>query len=395
MLPQLAPKSKSRSVRILQVHTHYRQPGGEDAVVDTEARLLRASGHDVLTWQEANPQGTGAVVSLAGAAWNPAAARRLRRAAERFRPDVAHVHNTWFAMSPAAITTLHRLEIPVVMTLHNYRLICAAATLYRDGAPCHDCVGTHPWHAVTHGCYRGSRIQSAVAAASMAVHAKRGTWHEEVDRFLALSEFGRQQVVAGGLPENKVLVKPNSVNDPGTRADPPSASRKVLFVGRLSEEKGVGGLLQAWSDISADLELLIVGAGPLEDQLRRIAPAGVTFTGRQPPAVVAELMLSARALVFPSTWYEGQPLTILEAAAAGLPVVLSDLGAMPEVFAPNAEELLFSAGDRSQLAERLDRLTANDFVDHYGTLTRQLFESRYTHEVALQRLEKIYASVLE
>jgi len=298
-------------------------------------------------------------------------------------------------MSPAAIATLHRLSIPVVMTLHNYRLICAAATLYRDGAPCHDCVGTHPWHAVTHGCYRDSRLQSAVAAASMAVHAKRGTWQEEVDRFLALSEFGRGQVVAGGLPEAKVVVKPNSVGDPGARAHPPSTSRTVLFVGRLSEEKGVGGLLQAWSDVTGDLELLIVGAGPLEAQLRRSAPPGVTFTGRQPPEAVAELMLSARALVFPSTWYEGQPLTILEAAAAGLPVVLSDLGAMPEVFAPDADELLFSAGDRTQLVERLGRLKANDFVDLYGALTRQHFEQRYTHEVALQRLESIYESVIE
>jgi glycosyltransferase involved in cell wall biosynthesis len=380
-------------VRILQVHTRYRQAGGEDVVVETEARLLRAGGHEVLTWQEANPQGTGAVVSLAAAAWNPAAARRLRRIAEDFRPDVAHVHNTWFAMSPAVIATLHRMEIPVVMTLHNYRLICAAATLYRDGAPCRDCVGTHPWHAVTHRCYRSSRMQSAVAAGSMTVHAKRGTWHEEVDRFLALSEFGRVQFVAGGLPEHKIVVKSNSVSDPGPRANPPSSSRTVLFVGRLSEEKGVDTLLQAWSDLIGDLELLIVGTGPIEAQLRRSAPPGVTFIGRQPPEAVARLMLSSRALVFPSTWYEGQGLSILEAAAAGLPVVLSDLGAMSGAFAPDAEELLFQAGDRTQLLERLERLKDEQFVDSYGRLTREHFERRYTHELALEQLETTYGTV--
>jgi glycosyltransferase involved in cell wall biosynthesis len=380
-------------LRILQVHTHYRQPGGEDAVVATEARLLRASGHDVLTWQESNPQGTGAAVSLAAAAWNPAAARRLRRTAERFRPDVAHVHNTWFAMSPAAITTLHELAIPVVMTLHNYRLICAAATLYRDGAPCRDCVGTHPWHAVAHRCYRDSTIQSAVAAATTAVHARRGTWHAEVDRFLALSRFGRDQFVAGGLPAHKIIVKPNSVGDPGVRAQPPSSSRTVLFVGRLSEEKGVDDLLRAWSHLSSDLELVIVGTGPLEAKLRRGAPPGVTFTGRQQPEAVAALMLSARALVFPSTWYEGQPLTILEAAAAGLPVVLSDLGAMSEVFAPDAQQLLFRAGDQTHLLERLGQLRDDEFVDSHGNLTREHFERRYTHELALRHLETVYGAV--
>jgi glycosyltransferase involved in cell wall biosynthesis len=377
-------------MRILQLHTRYRQPGGEDRVVETEAELLRAAKHDVFTHLEANPVGVGATGPFAAAPWNPVAAKRVRRVAERFRPDVAHVHNTWFAMSPAALTPLRRLGIPVVMSLHNYRLTCAAGTLFRNGRPCEDCVGSHPWHAVEHRCYRGSRPSSAVAAATIALHRRRGTWRTEVDRFLALTEFGRQEFIAAGLPDDRIIVKSNSVDDPGPRPQPPSASDTVVFLGRLSEEKGITTLLEAWRRMSPDLRLVIVGAGPLEATARQQAGGAVEFLGAQPTEAVTSLLLSARALVFPSIWFEGQGLVALEAAAAGLPVLLSDLGAMTELFAPEATDLLFPAGDATALEGRLLRLGDDAFVDSWGRFTRRRFEERYTHEIARRRLEEAY-----
>jgi glycosyltransferase involved in cell wall biosynthesis len=382
-------------LRLLQLHTHYRQAGGEDHVVRTEGDLLRRAGHEVLTVTTANPEGARAAAVFAAAPYNPNAAARVVRVAERFRPDVVHVHNTWFAMSPAVLPALQRVGVPVVQTLHNYRLLCAAATLYRDGAPCVDCVGTHPWHAVRHRCYRGSAAQSAVAAATMDLHAHRGTWHRDVDHYLALTAFGRRQFIAGGLPAQRITVKSNSVQDPGPRTAPPSAGRDVVFVGRLAEEKGLPTLLEAWrgSDTSG-LRLKIVGEGPLGPSLHRVAPASVEFLGSLPHARVNALLLGARALVFPSQSFEGQGLVALEAAAAGLPVVHSDLGVMPELFAPGSEDLLVPPGDVPALAAKLKQLRDDDYVDWAGKLTRRRFEERYTHEQALDRLLEVYRNVL-
>jgi glycosyltransferase involved in cell wall biosynthesis len=380
-------------MRILQVHTHYRQPGGEDAVVATEAGLLRDAGHQVLTHRASNPSGARAAVALSAAPWNEAQARTITRQVERLRPDVVHVHNTWFATSPAVFAAVRRVGVPVVMTLHNYRLVCAAATLFRDGAPCTDCVGTHPWHGVEHACYRGSRPQSAVAAATIDLHQRRGTWHRDVDRFLALTDFGRDRFVAGGLPADRIVVKPNSVDDPGPRRESPSASSTVLYLGRLTEEKGITTLLRAWERSPERLRLVVAGSGPLEASIRATAPARVDVVGALPPEQVRSLLLTSRALVFPSTWFEGHPLVPVEAAAAGMPVVLSDLGAMSGMFSPGADELLFPPGDVDALVARLTHLDDDRFVDERGRFARRRFEERYTHGTALERLERTYGSV--
>jgi glycosyltransferase involved in cell wall biosynthesis len=381
-------------MRILQVHTRYRQPGGEDVAVETEAELLLDAGHQVLTHRAGNPEGARAAVALAAAPWNEAQARAVARRVDQLRPDVVHVHNTWFATSPAVFSAVRRTGVPVVMTLHNYRLVCAAATLFRDGAPCTDCVGTHPWHGAQHACYRGSRLQSMVAATTIDLHQRRGTWHRDVDRFIALTDFGRDQFIAGGLPSERIVVKSNSVDDPGPRPKPPSASDAVICLGRLSAEKGLDGLLDAWERAPDRLRLVVVGTGPLEASLRARAPERVEFEGRLRPHHVTSLLLSSRALVFPSMSFEGQGLVALEAAAAGLPVMLSDHGALSDLFSPGADELLFPPGDVDALAGRLARLDDDGFVDEHGRFTRRRFEERYSHATALEGLETTYRSVV-
>jgi glycosyltransferase involved in cell wall biosynthesis len=381
-------------MRIMQLHTYYRARGGEDHLVAMELGLLRQAGHDVLAWRSENPAGPRAAASLAAAAWNPAVAARARRAAQSFRPDVAHVHNTWYASSPAVVDVLHKLGIPVVMTLHNYRLMCAAATLFRGGAPCEDCVGHTPFHAVRHRCYRDSSAASLIAAGTIALHTKLRTWQRDVDRFIALTEFGRDRFIAGGLPAGKITLKSNSVADPGRRAQPPSASQSVVFVGRLSEEKGVRTLLEAWRRAGSRLHLVIVGTGPLEPILRQEAPPSVTFKGELSHDEVLSTLMTARALVMPSEWYEGQPLVPLEAAAAGLPVILSDHGAMKDLLGPDTELAFFPPRDVAALRDRLRSLDNAEFVDDYGERNRNRFEERFTHGVAIRRLEAIYQSVL-
>ena len=379
-------------MRILQVHTHYRETGGEDVVVQAEAALLRRAGHEVLQHQVENPRrALAATAALAAAPWNPAAARDLRRTAERVRPDVVHVHNTWFALSPAVLPAFGRAGVPVVMTLHNYRLLCANGLLFRDGHPCEDCVGSHPWHSVRHGCYRGSAAQSIPVAATIALHRRRHTWDRDVELFLALNEFSRALFVRGGLPPDRILVKPNFVSDPGVRTVPAERSSTVLVVGRLVDQKGVHLLLEAWRRFAnRSLELVVVGDGPARADLERLGVPGVRFAGRLAPEQVRELMLAGRALAFPSRSYEGQPMVVLEALAAGLPVLASDLGGLPELLRPTGAGWLAPPGDVAGWTGALRGLTQTAPVVQASAAALRLYQRVFTEERAARTLEDAY-----
>jgi glycosyltransferase involved in cell wall biosynthesis len=378
-------------MRILQIHTRYRYEGGEDGVARAEATLLAEAGHEVVPYVAENPRGPASTAaSMLASAWNPLAARTLRAVASRVRPDVAHVHNTWFALTPSVVAGLDAMGVPVVMTLHNYRLLCVNASLFRDGRPCEDCVGTHPWHGVRHRCYRDSVTSSTAVAASITLNRLLGTWHRHVRVFLALNDFARERFVSGGLPPGRVWVKPNSVADPGRRPCPPSGSRTVLFVGRLTPQKGLGVLLDAWGRLGpADLELVVVGDGPMRAELERRSPPGVRFLGRLEPAAVRQWMLRSRALVFPTWLYEGQPLSVLEAFAAGLPVLASRLGGNVELIGGVGDDWLVPARDPAALAERLAGQT-DDRVDQAGARARRIYEQRFTGPRNLQVLEAAY-----
>jgi glycosyltransferase involved in cell wall biosynthesis len=380
-------------LRILQVHTRYREQGGEDAVVAAEGELLAAAGHEVFLHAAQNPSGavrTGA--SLAMSAWNLLAARELRGIAEQLRPDIAHVHNTWYALSPSVLSALTAADVPVVMTLHNYRLLCANASLFRDGHVCEDCVGSHPWHGVRHRCYRGSLAASAPAATTIALNRTLGTWNRHVRLFLTLNDFARTRFIRGGLPAHKLLVKPNFVSDPGGRLHPPSQSRTILYVGRLSTEKGIEPLLDAWDagDFSG-FELVLVGDGPLRSALEQRPRPGVRLTGSLSHEGVLDCMLRSRALVFPSVLYEGQPMVVLEALACGLPVLASGLGGNAELL---REDWLVSAGERVAWSAALRRLEDDEWVNQAGVDARQLYERRFDHQTARRLLEEAYRTAL-
>jgi glycosyltransferase involved in cell wall biosynthesis len=379
-------------MKVLQLHATYRETGGEDAVVRSEAELLRAGGHEVVTWLAANPTGAlPTAAALASSAWNARAARAVRELAERERPDVAHVHNTWFALSAAVVRALDRAGVPVVVTLHNYRMLCVNASLFRDGKPCLDCVGSHPWRGVAHRCYRDSALASAAAAGALAVNRALGTWERHVKLFLCLTEFARERFVEGGLDPERVVVKPNVVADPGPRAKPPSASGTVLFVGRLDALKGLGTLLDAWSSAAPDgLELVVVGEGPIRGELERRAVPGVRLLRHQPPEEVRRLMLGARALVFPTRLLEGPSLVVREAFAAGLPVLASRLGGIPEFVRPLGERWLVDADDPAAWASALCGLRGLDGLDEAGGRARRLYEERLTPEHGRRLLEDAY-----
>src|SRR5215212_4268687 len=252
------------NMKILLAHNEYQQPGGEDQIFRSEAALLEAHGHQVLRYAAHNDRVAGMnPVALAGSTvWNRASYRELQSMIRRERPQVAHFHNTLPLISPAGYYAAKAEGVPVVQTLHNYRLLCPNALFFRDGHVCEDCQGKLvPWPGVLHACYRESRPASAAMAAMLTTHRALQTWTEQVDVYIATTEFAREKFVQGGLPAEQLVVKPNFLHP----APSPGQVRGdfALFVGRLSPEKGVGTLLETWKRSRVRVPLKIVGDGPL------------------------------------------------------------------------------------------------------------------------------------
>lgn len=393
---------------VLVVHNRYRQAGGEDAVVEAECRLLRARGHRVEQLIVDNAQidersGLAARARLAaGTVWSFAAAELVRRRIARDRPDVMHVHNFLPLLSPSIHAAAHRADVPVVQTLHNYRLVCPAATLFRDGRPCEDCVGRSiPWPAVVHACYRSSRLQSGVVAAMLAAHRARGTWSGDVDLFVAVSSFLRDRMIAGGLPEDRIVVKGNFVDrdveplggDTNNLRSSRSGGAAMLFVGRLTIEKGVDLLLDTWQRNEALPELEIIGDGPLASQVAETVARTdrIRFAGPLARSTIWQRMGAVRALVFPSRWYEGQPITILEAFAAGLPVIAPNVGSIPELVDDGRTGILFAAGDRDDLARAVAWAAANPRRMHtMGANARAAYDRLHAPAANYKQLMAVY-----
>jgi len=376
-------------MRILQLHTRYREAGGEDRVVAAEAELLRSAGYDVEQVIADNPSSPAqTATALLRSPWNPRSWRAVERAVARFKPDVAHVHNTWYALSPSVIDGLRALDVPTVMTVHNYRLMCVNGMLLRNGGPCEDCVGRSPWPGVRHRCYRSSALASGAAAATIALSRRRETWRRGVDLYLAPTEFTRARLLAAGFPADRLLVKPHFVDDPGPRPAAPSRSRTFLNVGRLSPDKGLHPLLDAWAALEdREMELVCIGDGPLRDELVRRQVPRVRFVGPLQPVEVRAWMLRARGLVAWSTAYETFGLVVAEAMAAGLPVIVPPGGALAEVAAGAAVAPETGTGDTASYLMRSLRRAADDAViDTAGRAGRARFLASFTRADGLTRL---------
>ncbi len=385
-------------MKVLIVHNRYQQRGGEDAVVLSERNLLSRHGMEVELLEENNDAITGLASKLAASAdvfYSRRGVDRVRGALDRFQPDLVHVHNWFPTLSPAIFWTCCNRGVPVVQTLHNYRLLCVNSALFRDGHICEDCVGA-PLRSsgIVHACYRGSRTGSAIATAGMLAHWKAGTWHRAVERFIALSTFARNKLIEGGLPAEKLVVKPNFLDeDPGFQ---PVPEDDFLFVGRLTEEKGISVLLDCWRR-HPDLPMLrILGTGPLEAEVRAAAASlpHVTWMGSRNPSEVLHRMGRARALLCPSLWYEGMPRVVIESLAVGTPVIASRLGTYLEMIEDGKFGALFDPYDPHALPERLKQLLETGVLDKMRLAARQEFEARYTGPANFRMFEEIYADVI-
>lgn len=381
------PKRKT-----LFVHNYYQQPGGEDQAFEAEARLLADHDHQVIRYTVHNDQlaGMSPLHMSKATVWNTTLQKKLRALIRQERPRMVHFHNTFPLISPAAYHAARAEAVPVVQTLHNYRLLCPNALFFRDGRVCEDCLGKKvPWPGVLHACYRESRPASGVVASMLAAHRALDTW-SKADLYIALTEFAREKFVQGGLPEDQVVTKPNFLHpDPG-----PGSGRGdyALFVGRLSTEKGVDTLLRAW-ELFSEVPLKVVGDGPLAARVSEAAGRldGVEWLGRQPKDRVLDLMKDARFLVFPSVWYEGFPMVLVEALAVGLPVIAGDLGSMSSIVDHGRTGFRFRAGDPEELAAWVERAsTDSEELARMRQEARATFEAEYTAEENYRRLTEIY-----
>ncbi|HEU0299321.1 MAG TPA: glycosyltransferase, partial [Longimicrobium sp.] len=349
-----------RLATVVLVHERYREAGGEDRVFADEEALLRAHGHRVATFTADNREieGMSPVALSRATVWNGDAYRRLRARIRAEGAGVVHVHNTFPLLSPAVYHAARDEGAAVVQTLHNYRLICPNALLFHAGAPCERCVGRAvAWPGVVRGCYRESRLATAASAGMAAIHRARGTWTRDVDAYIALSEFARRKFIAGGLPQEKLFVRPNYLaDDPGVGGH---RGGFALFVGRLSAEKGVGTLMRAWAELDGRLPLKVVGSGPLEALVTAGIP-GVEWLGPRPRGEVLRLMRDAALLVFPSECYENFPLALVEAFATGLPVLAAGRGAAGELVRAHAAGLTFPRGEADTLASLAESLLDAD-----------------------------------
>jgi glycosyltransferase involved in cell wall biosynthesis len=389
------------NLRILVVHNRYRseQPSGEDNVVDQEVALLREAGHRVDRFERRSDDIAAmslprkALVPL-GVPWNPAARRAMAVRLRAERPDVVHVHNTFPLLSASVVDACRDAGVPVVATLHHYMQVCPSGTLYRNGSVCTACVGRLPLPAVRYGCYRGSAAATVPLAVSLEINRRR--WWSSVSRFLCISAAQRQTLIANGMPAELLSVKYNFVPDTELRRS--GSGEYLLYLGRLTEEKGVRLLMAAWDRIAATgglgVPLVVAGAGPLADEVTKWAAArhDVSFVGRLDAGASRATVARSVAVVVPSLWLETFGLVVVEAMAACVPAVVAGHSSLAELVTDGVTGLTFTPGDVAALAEALGRMVRAP--SSLGRAARERYEREFTRSVGLTNLVSAYRAAI-
>jgi glycosyltransferase involved in cell wall biosynthesis len=380
-------------MKVLQVHNEYQQRGGEDNVVEFEKALL-SRRHEVMQYIVSN-HSIASFWSKVRLLWSThysiRSYRNFRNILVEEKPDIVHVHNFFPLLSPSVFQACKDEAIPVVMTLHNYRLIHPNGFLLKGDEIDERSVEGSAYQCVKDKVYRNSFLQTLIVAHMIEYHRKRRTWHQLVNRFIALTNFAKAKFVQGGLPADKIHVKPNFLLE-ADRKPIKHRSNQFVFVGRLSPEKGIKTLLQAWQDVPT-YELVIIGEGPLESDVRKASLSNkkITYLGSLSHERVIEELGKSKGLVFPSEWYEGFPMVIVEALACGTPVISSNIGSQQEIITDGISGLHFEVKNAKHLAEKVNELGFNErFFEQLSSNAKVQYENLYNQERNLKLLEEIY-----
>jgi glycosyltransferase involved in cell wall biosynthesis len=383
-------------MRIISLHNYYQQPGGEDQLFEDEVKLLESRGHEVIAHTIRSEEIR--TIDLPRVAmetvWNRRAYREMGELIERTKPDILHGVNTFPLFSPSVFYAARHAGVPVIATVQNYRYFCAQAMCFRGNSSCDACLGKIPWRAARYGCYRGSRLGSAVVATMQWYHRRQQTWNRCVDVICVASEFSRNTLAAAGIVPERMIIKPNFVpRDPG-KMD--GTGNYAIFVGRLAHEKGIQTLVDGWHQLHRQgnsIPLKIVGDGPcssLAEELTSDLP-GVQWLGRRSNESVFRLLGDAACLIFPSTGYESLPKTLIESMAVGTPVIGSNIASVPEIVRDRQTGLLFPVGDAAALANAVRQFYSQpDQMAAMRNSCRGLFEQCFTAEANYRQLIEIY-----
>jgi glycosyltransferase involved in cell wall biosynthesis len=394
-------KNYQLPVKILFIHNRYKQFGGEDVAVELETSILIKKGHEVKTLFFDNAPIIGVLSKIAAAfhsVYNFTSARKVSKTILQFKPDIIHVHNLFFIASPSVIYAANKYKIPVILTFHNYRLICANALLLRNNEICELCTQkTFPLAGIRYKCYRNSATESAVVTMITGIHKLFNTWKNKIHTYIALNEFSRSKLLHSSLhiPESKMITKPNFAPDPGEG----NMEREsfFLFAGRIVKEKGVYTLAKAFTSIP-ESKIIIIGDGPekklLEEEFKSYP--NIYFAGQIEKKEVNDYMKRCKAFICPSIWYEGAPLTIIEAFATGTPVIASRLGSMAESITDGFNGLHFSAGDANDLCEKIKIfITETENHSMFYKNARQTYLEKYHTDIHYSSILKIYEKALK
>lgn len=387
-------------MKILQIHNSYQHLSGEEVVVNAEYNMLKEYGNNIHQWIVQNSSldnvNTLEKANIAlQSVWSDKSYRQARRKLQDFQPDIVHVHNTIPLISPSVYAACNDAGIPVIHTLHNYKLICPGAYLYRQGQACEDCIGkTVAYPSVVNSCYRGSCSQSAVIATGLAFHKLLKTYNKNIDIYITLTRFAREKFIQGGLPAEKIAVKPNFVTSDIQVGE--HTGGYALFVGKLVKYKGIETLLKAWHLLDESIPLKVVGQGPLEILLKSNLPKEVEYLGAVPRDKVIHLMQNASVLIFPSEWYEPFGMVAAEAFATGLPVIGSRIGGIPEIVRDGYSGWNVNPNDAEDLARIVKLVWSNSAeIQRRGVLARKQYEDYYSQEQNYQMLKNIYETAIK
>lgn len=382
-------------MRILQIHNFYQQRGGEATVVAQEKQLLEEKGHEVITWYRDNEEmknwSTIQKMSLLkSTAWSTKSAVAFTKVLEKEKPEICHVHNFFPLISPAIYQACQDAGVPVVQTLHNYRLICSNGIFYRDGKVCESCLGNSAYGAVLKKCYRNSALQTYAVARMIEKNKKNNTWNNLVDAYICLTDFAKSKFVAQGLPEDKLFVKPNFIADPDSVSAKENNEPYFIFIGRLSEEKGAHFLIELAEN--SPLPIHVFGDGPAAEKIKNTP--NLIAHGKLNHDELFPWLAGANALLFPSLWYEGLPMTIIESFALKTPVIANDLGAMSSVIANNKTGFLVDKPIAKGWLNAMNQLQDSNLRQKMGEAARLEFEQNYRTFANYDMLMDIYQKAL-
>lgn len=374
-------------MRILIIHNRYRQPGGEDVVVESELELLRSKGHVVHLYEKSNDNihGLGGAID---SIWSMSIRQEIKAVIKKFKPDIAHIHNVFHTISPAIYGVIASHGVPIVQTLHNFRFYCIRGTFEREGNICERCLGRSVWNGARYKCYRDSRGASILLATNLQIHRILQTFEKYISHYIVLNEFCRKKFISCGLSERKISVKPNFIEIPDS--DTQNNRMGGLYVGRLASEKGIKILADALS--RSIVPFKTIGVGP-EAHLLQGLPQ-ITMSRSVPREKVFEAMRNAKYLVMPSIWYETFGLVMIEAFACRLPVIASDIGAMAELVEDGKTGLLFKTGDATDLAKKIKWADVHhDEMLKMGDAARKRYEQTFTSDKNYKQLLDIYENL--